>query len=512
MKRKEKIIIDYIKSRKWMKLIACVIFLSIVSAAFLHITYLFRNANNREHITGFKNEDELDMVYVGGSAAYVYWETPLAWKEYGITSYNYATDTVQAETIKGEIREVLKTQSPELFVIDARSFVYWENEGFVEAGIRNVTDSMDYSLNRLMTVYDCFRQKSENDQLSYYFDIAKYHTNYEALGSVDAWRNINNDALSKYNGWEFMTAHESLGTPNNIDTKEKTPIATGGDVILRDLLTYCSDENLKVLFVVCPYYVTEEEQEKYNYIKEVVESYGLDFLNTNYEYEKMQLDFTKDFYNINHVNPYGAEKYTKYLADYIVEQYNLPDHRNAIGYEEWNQMYMEFLKEDSDVKRAIDGIIEQKKESNEVGKSLSSITDINEWIINVVDLNYVILLENDGAAWKETNESKYILNQFNLSTQNMKNAVGIYRGNNLLIDFGNRILEADYVYSFDGHSDYNEKYVINNGIHGKIVIGDENIEFAEEGLHIVVYDNNYREVLDAVTIVQDDNEELKIIR
>ena len=41
----------------------------------------------------------------------------------------------------------------------------------------------------------------------------------------------------------------------------------------------------------------------------------------------MQLNFDTDFYNENHVNIFGADKYTDFLIAYLKEHYNLPDRR-----------------------------------------------------------------------------------------------------------------------------------------------------------------------------------------
>ena len=56
-------------------------------------------------------------------------------------------------------------------------------------------------------------------------------------------------------------------------------------------------------------------------------------------YEELGLDFDKDFYNSKHVNFIGAEKYTRYLTDYIAAHYGLPDHRDQEGYESWEEAY-----------------------------------------------------------------------------------------------------------------------------------------------------------------------------
>lgn len=47
-------------------------------------------------------------------------------------------------------------------------------------------------------------------------------------------------------------------------------------------------------------------------------------------------DKTKDFIDDGHVNYYGAEKFTPVFAKYLVENYDLPDHRDDVRcIEDW---------------------------------------------------------------------------------------------------------------------------------------------------------------------------------
>lgn len=81
-----------------------------------------RNASiDRANVIGIKEEKELDVVFVGGSSTLVYWQPLKAWHEFGFTSYNYSTNSNQAENIKYYIKDILKTNSPELFEVDLRA-------------------------------------------------------------------------------------------------------------------------------------------------------------------------------------------------------------------------------------------------------------------------------------------------------------------------------------------------------------------------------------------------------
>ncbi len=336
---------DRIKE-KGIRIISFLVFCALAIAIFIKLTYLFRNTEyeyDRVHIMGIKEEDELDMVYIGGSAAFVYWAVPKAYEEYGIKSYDYASNTLQAETIQGEIREVLKTQDPELFIIDLRPFQYWTETITSEGGIRNVTDSMDYSINRFATVHDFLSNRIVVvNGLSYYLDIFKYHTQTDRLGSQTNWLYSSNSAKSQYKGFEAQVYTAPLDPPTDYYTDERGELAEGSEKTLIKLLEYCQKKDLNVLFVVCPYWISQDQWAMYNTMQDLIESYGVDYMNANEYYDEIGCDWENDFYNVNHVDYRGALKYTRFLAEYIQENYQITDHRAENGNEEREEMCEEF--------------------------------------------------------------------------------------------------------------------------------------------------------------------------
>ena len=86
--------------------------------------------------------------------------------------------------------------------------------------------------------------------------------------------------------------------------------------VLRNLLDYCRENRISVLFTVNPYTdIQEETQKQFNYMKAIVEEeYGYPFINFNLLYDELDIDFARDFYNGSHMNTNGAVKFTRYLA------------------------------------------------------------------------------------------------------------------------------------------------------------------------------------------------------
>ena len=52
--------------------------------------------------------------------------------------------------------------------------------------------------------------------------------------------------------------------------------------------------------------------------------------------EEIELDYAKDFLDVQHLNAAGARKVSRYLAKYLKKNYHLEDHREDPAYADWN--------------------------------------------------------------------------------------------------------------------------------------------------------------------------------
>ncbi len=325
---------------KWI-ILSCIFI--IVSYFFIKVTtYIMKpDTVDLKNIAGLYGEDKntLDMVYIGGSASFVYWEPLRAFEKEGIASYDFGANTIQPELYKTMIKEILKTQKPELILIDARAFQYREkDQPPKEVAYRNVLTGLPMSINKIQFISQNVNKYLGDDEISYYFDIIKYHRDLKG-------KTINNQLKMAFNcyknpnkGFYFNPKIAQVPVTQIEDINIKTPIAKETEDILIDLLEYIKTTNCNYLFVVSPYVEEQEHKNNFNYVADIVENYGYKFLDSNDYYENMQIDFNKDFYNTTHVNIFGADKYTDFLTQYIKENYNLPNRKEDKNYKEWLEL------------------------------------------------------------------------------------------------------------------------------------------------------------------------------
>lgn len=342
-------------------IIRTILFLAILILVLVYLCNVFtfpKEAERdyvRERFNSFYAEenDTLDGVYIGSSGVERYWVPAQAWNEYGMAIYGLSSGSQPTVFIKYLMEEAMKRQDPDLFIVDMRKFSEGA-EAVQDLDIRRVTDNMRFSITRIQAtkaVLDYVKAggntEIDEDDLSYYIPIMKYHSRWDGDLEADDFVHINPGTDFKgYFGYSAKNAWRAVPQPKTSVTAERAPMAKENEDVLNDLLDYCDTIEQEVLFVLSPYSMNKEEQAILNSAMSRVEERGYTAINFNTEemYNAIGFDFNVDLYNMTHTNFSGAMKYTNYLSSYIHDHYGIEDHRGDQTYQSWDDSY-DILKE-----------------------------------------------------------------------------------------------------------------------------------------------------------------------
>jgi hypothetical protein len=288
-----------------------------------------------------EKKNSLDMIYIGASGSYRGWSPLQAWNERGFTSYTYAIPGLTAPAIKHLLIEAQKTQNPQVYVIDISPLMQMSNiKKYGRDHLYRLTNSLNYSPNRTKLINSVHKysipELTETDLNELEYDIL---VNKENKITKDMERYADNIVRSPNKGFKLVTVPPKtvgwqdsvMGITDTIDINEDTY------KVMDDLFKYIEDENLKVLFTYLPRLITSDTKPIYNTIEEYIRQNGYEYYDVMDDLDKLNLDFTADFYNNMHTNYNGGKKYTKYFAQYIQKKYKLPDRRNDSDYEDWQK-------------------------------------------------------------------------------------------------------------------------------------------------------------------------------
>lgn len=275
--------------------------------------------------------NSLDMVMIGASTTFTNYSAPLAFKEFGYTSYSLGTNGAPMGLAKSMLIEVLKTQNPKVIIIDINGILYDDKFESKEGSLRAWIDNMPYSQNKIKTIQELV---PEDDRLSYYVPFLKYHSNWAKFkdnvnASIDELTHHDDIHLSSMGiqGTAQITPQKSL-IPIKTHTQERPMYRLSGQH-LKELLDYCQNHGLKnILFTNMPRYYSKKmipERERNNAAKALIHQYGYEYIDMDDYVDEIGLNPQTDFYNQNHLNIYGQKKLTMYLGKRLNEKYHLSD-------------------------------------------------------------------------------------------------------------------------------------------------------------------------------------------
>ncbi|MCQ2456211.1 MAG: fibronectin type III domain-containing protein [Clostridia bacterium] len=316
-----------------------VVFLILLAVLIHAIDSIFTNTDFRiyQTMTAFYDEpdDKLDGVYIGSSTTYAFWQPNTAWDHYGITVIPLSIPDMPAASLKYMIKEGRKTQPDALYIINLNSFrsAVPDTNHF-----HFMTDFMKFSLNKIDMVNDLGKRSDIEwyDRLEFLFPVIRFHSN---------WSNLYKDAVTPEpdllkGGVHYSTylsyVKDVTGMYNY--SEETSEIDAEKADILEGLLSYCEEDDVNVLFILAPQAdLNDESHAELNAIAKVTEERGFPTLNLVNKIDEIGLDTTLDFYNGKHTNIHGSLKFTKYLCEYLTENYDFEDKRGREEYSDWDE-------------------------------------------------------------------------------------------------------------------------------------------------------------------------------
>ncbi len=279
---------------------------------------------------GFYNEQKnsLDVVLFGTSEVYNDFSSVKAYEEYNFTSYPIGSPNFSSQLSIYQIKEILYYQNPAVIVVDVDQFLLNEDTYYVDdSRLRYMTDNIPLSKEKI----DLINNYAKDDELiSYYFPFIKYHGTHDYGSCLDECKTILN---IQFNDGSYLKGNYTsprIYKSKTLDINEKSlkPKKLYGkcEEDLINIINYCN-ENIdgRLLFVRFPHLI--EDEKKFDYackavrVGEIVKENGCNFINCDLNWDEIGLDKNMSFYDNDHLNVFGQEKFTSYLGEFIKENY-----------------------------------------------------------------------------------------------------------------------------------------------------------------------------------------------
>lgn len=259
-------------------------------------------------VKGFYREaaNSLDFVFIGSSQLYAHVAPAVLYRDYGMTSYDFAANEQPLSISYYYIKEALKYQKPKAIILEVFT-VYGDD--FEEEGVNHINiDDMPFSGNKIDAI-----KESVPDELQkfFVFDIYKYHSTWSGFYdgkwkyTFEERQNINKG----YSPFIFARKYEATAKEEVKSVTEKTEIPNRAKEWLLKIISLTREEGVDLILLKTPN-GNPERQKLYNSVDAFAKEQNIPFLNLN-----TILDGEA------HVNVLQAEVITQSIGNYLVSKY-----------------------------------------------------------------------------------------------------------------------------------------------------------------------------------------------
>lgn len=285
-------------------------------------------------------KNTLDVLCMGSSHGYSAFQPNTLWNEFGLTSYVMCSPRQTAASTLYLLQEALNYQKPRVLLLETYYFFY-KGKYTDEAALRLGFDGVRLGEAKHRMIQDVLAENSKKEQLSYYIPFLKYHGRWNELTAED----FHAKTYLKGSIFDFT-----------VYPMEEPELPVEGSVISDTVYEYfgkiaelCAKNDIELVLFTAPYGY-EDENEVDGYMKKqginvTLEEY-LTQLDIPYIYfqktNEAGIDYAADFRDYAHLNTKGAIKLTRSLGNYMVSNYELPDHRQDPEYQAWQYDYEKF--------------------------------------------------------------------------------------------------------------------------------------------------------------------------
>ena len=388
------------------------------SIALICILYFIINATlltKNEMVQGFYEQDEnsVDVLMLGSSHMGINLDGAYMWDKYGIASYAMWAPSQPFWNTYFYLVEALKTQKPNVVVLDVYAATY--DDGYQSVGEQTYNiSSMKFSMNKINAINESVELK---DRLAFIMGMPLYHDRYESLTKNDFSYILKNDE-NCFKGYENVTAG-SIGDYNMDEADDLSyvqNIAKKQEKYLVKIIKLCKDKNLNLLLIKTPSVKRSWEQGYYNRVKEIAEEYDVDFIDYNQLDDVINLDNNDIAKDGIHINKNGARKIAKHLGQILVERYGVTDRRGDAHYDSWSKWSEEdYNKELHDLNNNELYFEQLKRKKHDVIVIKTGKVDNDVYFEGVCKL-----IQGAGIKLNELSQTDYGSWQFNTEDMNMQ--------------------------------------------------------------------------------------------
>lgn len=271
--------------------------------------------------------NSIDVMFIGNSHAYCTFDPAVVEPIINKKVFNAGLPDQKIDMVWYTLQEMLEKQNPETIVLEAFSFGRSNSE---YAGFVANMDAMSPGLLKFKEAFDIFPDKYDAFRMS--IGLFRSHNNWKKPSVMKGNLKYALGVSAKdYSGFDGFYPLESKMSAETIQKYKEgkdikfTPVADEYSVgYFKRIVKLCKERNIRLIVAMAPFndlYVAKVDYSSfYEKLNGLCKDEGVEYLDFNILYKEVGLnynDFEDAYHHAQHMNIWGAEKVSGYLAEYL---------------------------------------------------------------------------------------------------------------------------------------------------------------------------------------------------
>lgn len=428
-------------------------------------------------------ENTVDVLVLGTSHAFEDFNTGTLWDEYGISAYVLGGSMQPMWNTYYYLREALKTQKPKVIVLEGYAAIF-QSDYMEESNVIKNNYGLKWSRNKIRSLDASVPAERLGDFVLAY---PHYHARYNDIGRTDF---VNNQGNPMYDDWKGFGCNMNTKQYDSIDIRQvmrRANLNSKTELYYKSIINLAKENDIPIVIVISPYAgINESNQEVFNRVGDIAEEQNVPYLNCNLLVEEIDIDYSTDVADADHLNYKGNQKFSRYIGEYLCGNFDIPDHRGDSRYDSWENQ--------ADYIRQL--ISDQELVETESLRVLLEMTTRKP---------YVTVVSVDDSSGLADGDARDFLNVLNI--QNGKGSgIWLYNGGDTL---WNTETSSYYYRKMGSHDMLLQRKVNPDGEYtNSVIIDKEEYVRVNNGINVVVYDPITEKIATSFGIDFDDKYKL----
>ena len=264
-----------------------------------------------------EEENTIDVLFVGSSLTYCNIIPAIFWENAGLTAWDVTGPELTVPGAYHYLREALKYQSPQAVFIEISAVLYPRYTGFT----KTVIGQMPWGRERIEMI---IKEAEPENRLGLLFPLFFYHSRWSELTDDDwkvFWEGYDRDLNA---GYTYLNQYRVPdGYVERTDAGMDQENNARNLEYLQKIARVCLDAGIVPVFYESPAASTMP-RDLMNPVYEALNAIdGAVVVNFNDYREDIGAELACDYYDALHYNAVGAEKFSRFLAQWVTDNLEL---------------------------------------------------------------------------------------------------------------------------------------------------------------------------------------------